>query len=58
VVRFVSVRRRRDGYFETLEWSLTGEDGQVVQLLGAEGARDPNAQPGGQVMSGQEGIEL
>ena len=43
LVRFVSIRRRRDGYFETLEWSLTGEDGTVVQLLGVEGARDPMA---------------
>ncbi|KAK5946959.1 cytochrome oxidase assembly protein 1 [Knufia obscura] len=46
LVRFVSVRRRRDGYFETLEWSLTMEDGRVLQLLGAEGARDPNAGAG------------
>lgn len=58
LVRFVSVRRRRDGYFETLEWSLTTEDGAVVHLLGAEGAKDPMAQ-GQQYIPGQEGgIEL
>ena len=32
-VRFVSIRRKRGGYFETLEWSLKTEDGSVVQLL-------------------------
>ena len=31
--KFVSVRKKRDGYFETLEWSLKMEDGRVVQLL-------------------------
>lgn len=40
LVKFVSVRRRRDGYFETLEWSLKTEDGQELQLLEIEG-RDP-----------------
>lgn len=39
IVRFVSVRRKRDGYFETLEWSLTTEDGRVVQLLDEEKAK-------------------
>lgn len=58
LVRFVSVRRRRDEYFETLEWSLTTEDGRVLQLLGMDGARDPNA-AGQQLIPGQEGgIEL
>ena len=42
--RFVSLRKRRDAYFETLEWSLTTEDGRVVQLLELEGSRDPMAQ--------------
>lgn len=42
-VRFVSVRKTRDGYFETLEWSLTDETGRAVQLLELEGARDPMA---------------
>lgn len=32
-VKFVSLRKKRDGYFETLEWSLTMEDGRQVQLL-------------------------
>ena len=32
-VKFVSVRKRRDGFFETLEWSLTTEEGATVQLL-------------------------
>lgn len=31
--RFVAVRKQRDGVFETLEWSLTTQDGQVTQLL-------------------------
>ena len=31
--RFVSLRRKKGGYFETLEWSLKTEDGEVVQLL-------------------------
>ena len=38
--KFVSVRKRRDGYFETLEWSMVMEDGRVVQLLDA-GEADP-----------------
>lgn len=42
LVKFVSVRRRRDGYFETLEWSLKTDDGRVLQLLEIEG-RDPMA---------------
>ena len=29
----MSVRKRRDGFFETLEWSLTTEEGATVQLL-------------------------
>lgn len=44
-VRFVSVRRSRSGFFETLEWSLE-VDGKVVQLLGIEGGRDPMGQRG------------
>ncbi|KIW91426.1 uncharacterized protein Z519_08322 [Cladophialophora bantiana CBS 173.52] len=39
--KFVSLRRSRGGYFETLEWSLQMEDGTVVQLLEKEGTRDP-----------------
>ena len=42
LVKFVSVRRSRSGYFETLEWSLTTEDGTVLQLLEVDG-RDPMA---------------
>ncbi|KAJ9660304.1 cytochrome oxidase assembly protein 1 [Neophaeococcomyces mojaviensis] len=42
-VRFVSVRKRRDGYFETLEWSLTDDTGRTVQLLEVEGTLDPMA---------------
>lgn len=40
-VKFVSVRSKTDGFFETLEWSLTNEQGEVVQLLDMEGAKDP-----------------
>lgn len=60
-VRFVSVRKRRDGFFETLEWSLQTADGKVVQLLDIEGARDPMGGPQApqQLMPGQEGgLEL
>jgi cytochrome c oxidase assembly factor 1 len=39
--RFKSIRKRRDGLFETSEWSLCLADGRVVQLLDKEGARDP-----------------
>jgi cytochrome c oxidase assembly factor 1 len=39
--RFVSVRRRKDGFFETLEWSLRTPDGREIQLLELEGAKDP-----------------
>ncbi|MCJ1255730.1 hypothetical protein MMC24_003547 [Lignoscripta atroalba] len=35
-MRFRSVRKSRMGYFETQEWSLEMEDGQVVQLLQEE----------------------
>lgn len=46
LVRFMSVRPKRDGYFETLEWSLTTKDengkDEVVHLLELEG-RDPMA---------------
>ncbi|KEF51157.1 uncharacterized protein A1O9_12771 [Exophiala aquamarina CBS 119918] len=31
--KFVSLRARKTGFFETLEWSLKLEDGTVVQLL-------------------------
>lgn len=31
--KFTSLRRRKTGFFETLEWSLKLEDGTVVQLL-------------------------
>ncbi|KAF2809548.1 DUF1783-domain-containing protein [Mytilinidion resinicola] len=37
VMRFRSERRGRMGFFETLEWSLTTEDGQVIQLYKPEG---------------------
>lgn len=44
LVRFISVRPKRDGYFETMEWSLTTKNGngeeEVVHLLELEG-RDP-----------------
>lgn len=40
-VRFVSVRKRRNGFFETLEWSLQTEDGKVVQLLDKLDGQDP-----------------
>lgn len=40
--KFVSVRKRRDGFFETLEWSLAMEGGEEVQLLDA-GEKDPMA---------------
>lgn len=36
-MRFRSERRGRRGFFETLEWSLTMEDGRVVQLYKPEG---------------------
>ncbi|KAF2142414.1 uncharacterized protein K452DRAFT_326332 [Aplosporella prunicola CBS 121167] len=32
-MRFRSERKTRMGYFETLEWSLKTDDGQVLQLL-------------------------
>ncbi|KAI4127146.1 MAG: hypothetical protein LQ347_004716 [Umbilicaria vellea] len=35
-MRFRSVRKTRMGYFDTQEWSLTTEDGQVIQLLDEE----------------------
>jgi cytochrome c oxidase assembly factor 1 len=38
--KFRSTRKHKDGYFETTEWSLTMEDGKVVQLLD-QGERDP-----------------
>jgi cytochrome c oxidase assembly factor 1 len=38
--KFVAVKRR-GGFFETLEWSLRGDDGTEVQLLEKEGTRDP-----------------
>lgn len=40
LTKFVSVRKRRDGYFETLEWSLKTQDGREIQLLD-EGVADP-----------------
>ncbi|OQV01377.1 hypothetical protein CLAIMM_06749 [Cladophialophora immunda] len=39
--KFVSLRKSRGGFFETLEWSLQMEDGTMVQLLEKEGTRDP-----------------
>ncbi|KAL2421813.1 hypothetical protein ABEF95_007973 [Exophiala dermatitidis] len=42
-VKFVSIRKRRDGYFETLEWSLRTKDGEVIHLLDKEGSNDPMA---------------
>ncbi|OCT51630.1 Cytochrome c oxidase assembly protein 1 [Cladophialophora carrionii] len=38
--KFVAVKRR-GGFFETLEWSLRGDDGTEVQLLEKEGTTDP-----------------
>lgn len=35
--RFRSERKRRDGYFETGEWSLVMTDGRKVELLNREG---------------------
>lgn len=55
-VRFVSVRKTRDGFFETLEWSLKTEDGTVVQLLEVEGGRDPLG--GQQLIPDEGGLEL
>ena len=43
LTKFVSVRKKRDGYFETLEWSLKMEGGEEVQLLDA-GEADPMGQ--------------
>jgi cytochrome c oxidase assembly factor 1 len=40
-VKFVSVRRKRERYFQTLEWSLKTQDGQVLQLLELVNAEDP-----------------
>lgn len=61
-VRFVSIRRRRDGFFETLEWSLQTEKEGVVQLLGVESGTDPLGQKDGlreRLVGGQDGgIEL
>ncbi|KAK8202787.1 cytochrome oxidase complex assembly protein 1-domain-containing protein [Phyllosticta capitalensis] len=31
-VRFVSLRKSKRGFFETVEWSLTTDDGQTLQL--------------------------
>ncbi|KAF2759608.1 DUF1783-domain-containing protein [Pseudovirgaria hyperparasitica] len=42
MMRFVSARRERMGFFETSEWSLTLDDGTVVQLLMEDGP-DPSA---------------
>jgi len=40
--RFKSERKRRDGYFETEEWSIVMTDGRKVHLLNTEdGAVDP-----------------
>ncbi|EXJ77461.1 hypothetical protein A1O3_09687 [Capronia epimyces CBS 606.96] len=41
LVKFVSVRRHRDGFFETLEWSLKTKDGKQIQLLDLAGTNDP-----------------
>lgn len=41
--QFRSVRKRRDGFFETVEWSLKMADGREVRLLEGEGAQDPMA---------------
>lgn len=38
--RFKSERKRRDGFFETSEWSLVLTDGTKVMLLNEDG-RDP-----------------
>ncbi len=40
-VKFVSIRRKREKYFETLEWSLKTDDGREVQLLDMANAQDP-----------------
>ncbi|KAK5194409.1 cytochrome oxidase assembly protein 1 [Exophiala xenobiotica] len=39
--KFVSIRKRGSEFFETLEWSLTTQDGKTIQLLQMEGTRDP-----------------
>lgn len=44
LTKFVSAREKRDGYFQTSEWSLKTKDGRVVQLLGFEGVNDPMQQ--------------
>lgn len=40
-VKFVSMRKKRAGYFETLEWSLQTEDGKVIHLLDNLDGQDP-----------------
>ncbi|KIX04701.1 uncharacterized protein Z518_05571 [Rhinocladiella mackenziei CBS 650.93] len=42
--RFVSIRKKGDVYFKTLEWSLKTKDGREIQLLEMEGAKDPMQQ--------------
>lgn len=42
--KFVSVRKQRNGFFETLEWSLHTEDGTVIQLLDQDPGADPMKQ--------------
>ena len=45
-VKFASVRKRRDGFFETLEWSLTTDDGKTVRLLESGLGGDPFTRQG------------
>lgn len=39
--KFVSLRPKHSEFFQTLEWSLQTEDGNVIQLLDLEGTKDP-----------------
>ncbi|EXJ82031.1 hypothetical protein A1O1_08099 [Capronia coronata CBS 617.96] len=41
LVKFVSIRKRSDAFFETLEWSLKTRDGKVLHLL--DSSNDPMA---------------
>ncbi|KAK5110713.1 hypothetical protein LTR62_005590 [Meristemomyces frigidus] len=43
LMKFRSVRRTRMGFFETTDWSLKPEDGEVISLLQAE-KKDPFVQ--------------
>ncbi|KAF2461664.1 cytochrome oxidase complex assembly protein 1-domain-containing protein [Lineolata rhizophorae] len=47
-MRFRAVRKHRMGFFETQEWSLTMDDGTVLQLLTDEAGASPLPQRGDQ----------